>query len=71
MPYLDKMNVLCEKTNVYYCRKMSTFAPDIQNNDMIEAKNGFINEEKVLTKGLIGYTDYKNKVKYRLIPFIW
>lgn len=30
-----------------------------------------INEEKVLTKGLIGYTDYKNKVKYRLIPFIW
>lgn len=30
---------------------MSTFAPDIQNNDMIEAKNGFINEEKVLKTG--------------------
>ena len=30
-----------------------------------------INEEKVLTKGLIGYSDYKKKVKYRLIPFIW
>ena len=30
-----------------------------------------INEEKVLTKGLVGYADYKNKVKYRLIPFIW
>ena len=29
------------------------------------------NEEKVLAEGLEGYTDYKAKVKYRLIPFIW
>ncbi len=29
------------------------------------------NEEKVLTSGLPGYEEYKNKVKYRLIPFIW
>lgn len=29
------------------------------------------NEEEVLEKELIGYTEYKNKVKYRLIPFIW
>ena len=29
------------------------------------------NEEKVLEKGLKGYSDYKNKVKYRLIPFVW
>lgn len=29
------------------------------------------NEEKVLEKGLDGYTEYKQKVKYRLIPFIW
>ena len=29
------------------------------------------NEEKVLTEGLDGYAEYKNKVKYRLIPFIW
>lgn len=29
------------------------------------------NEEKVLTEGLDGYREYKNKVKYRLIPFIW
>ena len=29
------------------------------------------NEEKVLEKGLNGYTEYKQKVKYRLIPFIW
>lgn len=29
------------------------------------------NEEKVLTAGLSGYAEYKNKVKYRLIPFIW
>lgn len=30
-----------------------------------------INEEKVLTDGLSGYAEYKEKVKYRLIPFIW
>ncbi len=29
------------------------------------------NEEEVLEKGLDGYTEYKKKVKYRLIPFIW
>lgn len=30
-----------------------------------------LNEEKVLTEGLEGYKEYKEKVKYRLIPFIW
>lgn len=30
-----------------------------------------INEEQVLEQGLSGYLEYKNKVKYRLIPFIW
>lgn len=29
------------------------------------------NEEKVLSEELIGYKEYKEKVKYRLIPFIW
>ena len=29
------------------------------------------NEEKVLESGLEGYSEYKKKVKYRLIPFIW
>ena len=29
------------------------------------------NEEKILIEGLAGYADYKKKVKYRLIPFIW
>ena len=29
------------------------------------------NEEKVLEEGLEGYTEYKKKVRYRLIPFIW
>ena len=29
------------------------------------------NEERVLAKGLEGYTEYKKKVKYKLIPFIW
>ena len=30
-----------------------------------------INEEKLLENKLEGYKDYKKKVKYRLIPFIW
>ena len=30
-----------------------------------------LNEEKVLSEGLEGYIDYKKKVKYRLLPFIW
>jgi len=30
-----------------------------------------INEEKYLEKELKGYTEYKKKVKYCLIPFIW
>ncbi len=29
------------------------------------------NEEEVLEKELIGYKDYKKKVKYKLIPYIW
>ncbi len=29
------------------------------------------NEEEVLTKELKGYKEYKKKVKYRLIPYIW
>ncbi len=30
-----------------------------------------INEEKVLESGLAGYKEYKKKVRYRLIPFVW
>ena len=30
-----------------------------------------LNEEKVLADGLEGYAEYKKRVKYRLIPFIW
>lgn len=29
------------------------------------------NEEEVLEKELDGYSEYKKKVKYRLVPFIW
>ena len=29
------------------------------------------NEEDFLEKELEGYTEYKQKVKYRLIPFVW
>lgn len=30
-----------------------------------------LDEEKLLTRELPGYPEYKEKVKYRLIPFIW
>lgn len=29
------------------------------------------NEEEVLEKDLQGYSEYKKKVKYRIIPFVW
>lgn len=30
-----------------------------------------MNEEQILEQGLTGYSEYRNKVKYRVIPFIW
>ena len=29
------------------------------------------NEEEVLEAGLEGYHDYKKKVRYKLMPFVW
>ena len=29
------------------------------------------NEEQVLEEGLRGYTQYKLRVKYKIIPFVW
>lgn len=29
------------------------------------------NEEKVLEEGLQGYSEYKKKVRYKLLPFLW
>lgn len=30
-----------------------------------------LDEERFLTKSLLGYTEYKSKVRYRLAPFVW
>ena len=30
-----------------------------------------LDEEKLLTRELCGYDEYRKKVKYRLLPFIW
>ena len=30
-----------------------------------------LNEEKVLEAGLDGYAEYKKRVKYRILPFVW
>ena len=29
------------------------------------------NEEQVLENGLEGYSDYKKRVKYKVIPWVW
>ena len=29
------------------------------------------NEEAVLEQGLEGYTEYKQKARYKVIPFVW
>ena len=29
------------------------------------------NEEAVLEQGLVGYSDYKKRVRYRILPYIW
>lgn len=29
------------------------------------------NEEQVLTEGLEGYEEYKERVRYKVIPFLW
>lgn len=30
-----------------------------------------LNEEKILEEGLEGYSEYKKRVKYRMLPFVW
>lgn len=30
-----------------------------------------VNEEHVLTVDLFGYEEYRRRVRYRLVPFIW
>lgn len=30
-----------------------------------------LDEEKLLAKNLLGYSEYRKKVRYRLVPFIW
>ena len=29
------------------------------------------NEEKVLEEGLAGYKEYKQRVRYKVLPYIW
>jgi protein-S-isoprenylcysteine O-methyltransferase Ste14 len=30
-----------------------------------------LDEESFLTRNLAGYAEYKKKVRYRLVPFLW
>ena len=31
----------------------------------------YANEEKILEEGLPGYTEYKQKVRWKILPFVW
>ena len=43
----------------------------LSKTDVIDYCKNLIADKKVLERDLKGYIDYKKKVKYRLIPFIW
>jgi protein-S-isoprenylcysteine O-methyltransferase Ste14 len=30
-----------------------------------------VDEERILRRDLPGYADYRRRVRYRLVPFIW
>ncbi|HWQ72683.1 MAG TPA: hypothetical protein VN370_10225 [Desulfitobacteriaceae bacterium] len=47
----------------------SGLVKNFRRNGLIAGR--IIGEERMLIKELEGYEDYKKKVKYRLIPFIW
>jgi len=36
-----------------------------------QMSNRIKNEEEILEKGLEGYHEYKQKVQYKIIPYIW
>jgi protein-S-isoprenylcysteine O-methyltransferase Ste14 len=37
----------------------------------VQMRTRMKNEELILEKGLEGYTEYKKKVRYKIIPFLW
>ena len=37
----------------------------------VDELNEFSKVEKILEKDLEGYAEYKKKVKYKIIPFVW
>ena len=77
---MDVMNKLSEKdivaesftVKIKEVRKVRNEYVKQANTELEElAKLVKNNEEKVLEKELDGYTEYKRKVKYKVIPFIW
>jgi protein-S-isoprenylcysteine O-methyltransferase Ste14 len=30
-----------------------------------------LDEERLLSENLAGYSEYENRVRYRLVPFVW
>ena len=39
--------------------------------DLTRKRLDIRNEEQVLEAGLMGYAEYKKRVRYKVIPFVW
>ena len=64
---------LNEESN--FSRVLEAIAPDDfdKNGEKHIALTTYsiLSEEQVLEAGLVGYKEYKQRIRYRLIPFIW
>ena len=69
----NKMKVLVEKVEEYRATEdaMRSTLLSAQRMAAQMVEDARQAKEKVLEEGLEGYTDYKKRVKYRLLPFVW
>ena len=64
-------NITAFKNKLYISNYIeSNFNPDIINT-LSRFSEIIKDEEELLVEELDGYAEYKIKVKYKLIPFIW
>ena len=64
---MKKFEQILKDIRKMYAKKEEAEAVKAQ----VSANAARLAELEVLEKELDGYTEYKKKVKYRLIPFIW
>jgi NhaP-type Na+/H+ or K+/H+ antiporter len=73
--FLSKVNLSSEKTLILFLSMGlvlgSVFSFIILLSYIPIIAKRIKNEEEVLSHGLKGYEEYKKKVRYKVIPFIW